>query len=69
MKTLIENTEKLNFDKNLNINFTNIKKSFVYLNKSDNNILASNNDLDSKNNKNNIEKYANIKLHENSRVF
>tara|TARA_B100000575_G_scaffold271466_1_gene252777 strand:+ start:1334 stop:1915 length:582 start_codon:yes stop_codon:yes gene_type:complete len=69
LKTLVENTEKLNFDKNLNIHFTNIKKSFVYLNKSDNNILASNTDLDSKNNKNNIEKYANIKLHENSRVF
>ena len=70
MKSLVNNNLNHNYQKKLNINFKNIKRSFVFKNNTDLNILGSSNTLNEIINKNNeLEKFKNIKLHENSRIF
>ena len=70
MKSLVNNNLNHNYQKKLNINFKNIKRSFIFKNNTDPNILGSSNTLNEKiNKKNELEKFKNIKLHENSRIF
>ena len=71
MKSLVNNNLNHNYQKKLNINFKNIKRSFVFKNNTNPNILGSSNVLNDaiNKNKNELEKFKNIKLHENSRIF